>query len=191
MQNLRYSLRTLRKSFGIRAVVILSIGLGIGLNTSIFSLMNAVLLQPLPGTEHPDQLVEVYTGYNSGLTYGAVSYPDYKDWRDRNISFSGLLASNLIAANLNRSNQNEVVPGALVSGNYFNVLGVTPLMGRVFGPAEDQENGAARVVVISYALWKTYLPTIRMWWARTSPSMARTSILSVSHPGIFEAQMWD
>jgi predicted permease len=161
--NLRYSLRALRKSFAISAIVILSIGLGIGLNTAIFSLMNAVLLRAAPGVQDPSHLVEVYTGYRSGVSFGAVSYPDYKDWRDRSSAFSGLLASTLVPANLNRDHRNEVISGALVSGNYFSVLGVKPFLGRLFTSSEDDESGAARVVVLSYGLWKNYFggdPTV-------------------------------
>jgi predicted permease len=154
--DLRYSLRALRKSFGISLVVILSIGLGIGLNTAIFSLMNVVLLRPVPGVQDPSQLVEVYSRYSSGLSFGAVSYPDYKDWRDRDTAFTGLVASTLVPANLSQNNRNQVVSGALVSGNYFSVLGVKPLMGRTFERSEDDENGAPRVAVLSYGLWKSY-----------------------------------
>ena len=154
LQDLRFGLRLLFKNPAVTAVVVLSLGLGIGVNATIFSLFNAVLLRPLPRVEQPDRMVELYTSYQNGLRYGSVSYPDYLDMRDRNQVFSSLLAQRLILTSLNNSGQNEIIPAAIVSGNYFSLLGVTAAQGRTFVPEEDQSPGAHSVAVISYRLWQ-------------------------------------
>src|SRR5205807_8630335 len=110
LQDLRFGLRLLFKRPAVTAVVVLSLGLGIGVNATIFSLFNAVLLRPLPRVEQPDRMVELYTSYQNGLRYGSVSYPDYLDMRDRNQVFSSLLAQRLILTSLNNSGQNEIIP---------------------------------------------------------------------------------
>jgi predicted permease len=155
IRDLQYSLRMLRKNFGLSAVIILSIGLGIGVNTAIFALLNVILLRPLPGAQHPEQLVELYTSYEQGMRYGAVSYPDYKDWRNGTDAFSGVLAQSLVPVNVSRSDQNEIVSGAIVSANYFSVLGVGAIQGRTFaGDESDDTPNANPVAVISYGLWQ-------------------------------------
>jgi predicted permease len=153
LRELRFSLRKLVKDFGLSTTIILSIGLGIGLNTTIFSLLNVVLLRPLPGAHAPGQLVEVYTSYTSGLRFGAASYPDYKDWRDQNRAFSGLLAQSLVPVNLRMRDQNVIVSGALVSANYFSVLGVKPFNGRLFQATDDDTAGSHPEVVLGHGLW--------------------------------------
>ena len=139
LADVRYGLRMLRKNFGVSAIIVVSIGLGIGVNTTIFSLLNAIALRPLPGTRNPTQLVELYTNYKGGIRFGAVSYPDYKDWSNRTQAFSGILAQDLVAANLSKGDRNEIVSAALVSGNFFSVLGVSPERGRFFLPEEGDD----------------------------------------------------
>ena len=149
-----FSFRLMRRRLGLTLVILLSLGLGIGVNLTIFTFVNAILLQPLPGVKEQNQLVEVYTSYASGMRFGSVSYLDYKDLRDRNQVFSGLMAQRLTLLNLNNEGQNEIVPAAIVSGNYFSVLGVEPARGRFFLPEEDQTPNANAVAVISYGLWQ-------------------------------------
>ena len=149
-----FSFRLMRRRPGLTLVILLSLGLGIGVNMTIFTFVNAVLLQPLPGVAQQDRLVEVYTSYASGMKFGAVSYLDYKDLRDRNQAFSGLMAQRLTLLNLNNNGENEIVPAALVSGNYFSVLGVEPAKGRFFLPEEDQTPNAHAVAVISHGFWQ-------------------------------------
>src|SRR5215203_421525 len=149
-----FSFRLMRRRPGLTLVILLSLGLGIGVNMTIFTFVNAILLQPLPGVAQQDRLVEVYTSYASGMKFGAVSYLDYKDLRDRNQAFAGLLAQRLTLLNLNNSGENEIVPAALVSGNYFSVLGVEPAKGRFFFPEEDQTPNANAVAVVSYGFWQ-------------------------------------
>ena len=149
-----FSFRLMRRRPGLTLVILLSLGLGIGVNMTIFTFVNAILLQPLPGVAQQDRLVEVYTSYASGMKFGAVSYLDYKDLRDRNDAFSGLLAQRLTLLNLNNNGENEIVPAALVSGNYFSVLGVEPAKGRFVVPEEDQTPNANAVAVVSNGLWQ-------------------------------------
>ena len=149
-----FSFRLMRRRPGLTLVILLSLGLGIGVNMTIFTFVNAILLQPLPGVAQQDRLVEVYTSYASGMKFGAVSYLDYKDLRDRSQAFDGLLAQRLTLLNLNNNGENEIVPAALVSGNYFSVLGVDPARGRFFAPEEDQTPNANAVAVVSHGLWQ-------------------------------------
>ena len=147
----RYGLRVLRKSPGFTAIAVLSLALGIGANTAIFSLANAVLLRPLPVSE-PDRLVTISSA-GPGRDRLAVSYPDYLDFRDRNEVLSGLLCWGELPLSVSTGGQADQVTGMLVSGNYFSVLGVTPAHGRFFGPEVDGETGES-ITVISFGLWQ-------------------------------------
>jgi predicted permease len=149
-----FSVRLMRRRPGLTLVILLSLGLGIGVNLTIFNFVNAILLQPLPGVTQQNQLVEVYTSYATGMRFGSVSYLDYKDLRDRNQVFSGLMAQRLTLLNLNSDGDNEIVPAAIVSGNYFSVLGVEPARGRFFLPEEDETPNTNAVTVISHGLWQ-------------------------------------
>ena len=149
-----FSFRLMRRRPGLTLVILLSLGLGIGVNMTIFTFVNAILLQPLPGVAQQGQLTEVYTSYASGMKFGAVSYLDYKDLRDRNQAFSSLMAQRLTLLNLNNNGENEIVPAAIVSGNYFLALGVEPAAGRFFLPEEDETPNTHAVAVVSYGLWQ-------------------------------------
>lgn len=153
LQDIRYGLRTMFKSPGLVLVVGLSIGLGSGLNITIFSLINAILLRPLPVIARQEQLVELYTS-SPGLRFGAVSYPDYADYRDNNQVFSDLIAQRVTPVSLSSGGNNQIVAGAIVSGNYFTGLGVNPLLGRPFSPEEDRTPNSYPVAVISHSLWQ-------------------------------------
>ena len=152
-RNLQYSLRTLRKRPGFTLTVVITLALGIGANATIFTWIKAVLLEPLPGIEQPERLVEVWgaTRNNSALS---LSYLDYLDYRDRNVVFSGLAAHQVQPLNLGRGGKPERVWGAVVSGNYFNVLGVKALIGRTFLSEEDRTPNSHPVAVIGYGLWQ-------------------------------------
>ncbi|MGE5816199.1 MAG: ABC transporter permease, partial [Acidobacteriota bacterium] len=147
----RYAVRWLVRSPGFSLVAVASLAVGIGFNTAIFSVVDALLLRPLP-VERPDQLVDVYTRGRDGDTYSTSSYPDYLDFRDRNQVFSGMLAYSPSIAALKGTGQSRIVLGEVVTGNYFQVLGVKPVVGRTLNP-EDDRTGAARVAVLSYPLW--------------------------------------
>ncbi len=152
-QDLRYSLRMLIKRPGFTLVVVTTLALGIGANATIFTWIKAVLLASLPGIEQPEKLVEIWgaTRNNSALS---SSYVDYLDYRDQNKILSGLIAHQVLPLNLGRSEKPERVWGAIVSGNYFDVLGVKALIGRTFLPEEDRTPNTHPVVVIGYGLWE-------------------------------------
>lgn len=144
------------KSPGFMTGVIVSLALGIGLNATIFSLANALLLRPLPAVGEPDRLVALYDT-RQGSGYYNVSYPDYAYYRDHNHVFSGMTAHWPTPFAM-RSGENDGGPskvdGAIVSGNYFSVLGVRPALGRFFLPEEDLTPGTRPVAVISHGLWQ-------------------------------------
>jgi len=143
----------LRKRPGFTLTVVITLALGIGANATIFTWIKAVLFDPLPGIERPNQLVEIWgaTRHNSALS---TSYLDYLDFRDRNVVFSGLMAHQILPLNLGRGEKPERVRGAVVSGNYFDVLGVKALIGRTFLPEEDRTPNSHPVAVIGYGLWQ-------------------------------------
>jgi putative ABC transport system permease protein len=154
VNDLRYAFRQLTKNPGFTAVAVLTLALGIGANTAIFSLVDAILLRPLSGVEEPERLVAVYTSDYSSTRYGTSSYPDYVDYRDRNEVFSGLAAYFDTSINLSAGSAAERTQGAVVSGNYFLVLGVKTTLGRPLLPEDDKHLGAHPVAVVSYEAWQ-------------------------------------
>lgn len=157
-QDLRYGLRQLLKSPGFTVVVVLSLALGIGANTAIFSLVDAVLLKTLPVSQ-PEQLVVVATGVpgQPSPPGSSFSYPLFQELRDKQSSFSGIFARAVRTLSLSADGQAERVVGEEVSGNFFSVLGVNPWLGRVFTEADDQTLGAHPVTVISHHFWQRRL----------------------------------
>lgn len=151
-QDVRYGFRVLRASPGFAAVAVLSLALGIGANTSIFSVVNAALLRPLPVTE-PDRLVFVFNGTQAS-PYSTSSYPDYVDYRDKNDVFSDVLTYSGITVSARSDDQTDLLSGSVVSGNFFDALGVRAAMGRTFLPDEDKTPNAQPVAVISHGLWE-------------------------------------
>jgi predicted permease len=159
-QDLRYALRMLRKNPGFSFVVVATLALGIGANAAIFSLTDRVLLQKLP-VSNPDQLAVLGTHdpstalaayrYVEGTSF---SYPMYQDLRDRNDVFSGVIARGGVQMNISYGDQNERVAAELVSGNYFDVLGVRPWGGRLLTQYDDRIPSGHPVAVISYAFWE-------------------------------------
>ncbi|MGH9936571.1 MAG: ABC transporter permease [Blastocatellia bacterium] len=152
-QDLRYGARMLLKNPGFTLVAVLTLALGIGANTAIFSVVNATLLRPLPYSE-PERLVRVWETNPRANRWGDwVSYPDFRDWREQNTVFEEIGACRVFVFNLTGSDFAETLPGAYVSASLFNVLGVKPIVGRTF-LAEEDRPGANRVAVISYGLWR-------------------------------------
>jgi predicted permease len=151
-QDLRYGARTMLQTPGFTLVAIVSLALGIGANTAIFSFVNAVLLK-LPPVADPSRLVYVFSG-SRAAPYSVSSYPDYVDYRDKNQVFSGLVAYSGVSVSLSDNDQADAVTGLIVTGNYFDVLGVRAKLGRTFQPDEDKTPGSSAVVVISHALWQ-------------------------------------
>jgi predicted permease len=146
IKDLRYGLRSLLRQPGFTAVAILSIALGIGVNTTIFGFINATLFRPLPFAE-PDRLVRVWDG-------NAVSYPDYVAYRDETGVFSDLAAYAQRPMSLVVNGESERIYGEFVSGNYFDVLKANPALGRGFLAEDDRTAGTNPVVVISNTLWR-------------------------------------
>src|SRR5260370_1069591 len=162
-QELRYAVRVLAKSPVFAAVAILSLALGMGANTAIFTLLDQVLLRYLP-VQSPEQLVLLkFTGADTGRLSSRdegglyYSYPMYRDLRDRNTVFSGALATRHVDLAVNWNGQTERNTGELVSGNYFEVLGVRPALGRLFQQADDLAPEANPVAVLSYSYWQRRL----------------------------------
>ncbi len=150
-QDIRYGLRMLGKNPGFTAVVVLTLALGIGANTALFSIVNGVLLNPLPFAE-PDRLVSMYTR-TPEFTRASVSYLNFLDWRRDNHSFSAIAAFRGENYNLSGIGDAQRLSANMVSAEFFPILGVKPSVGRFFTEQEDQV-GAAPVAVISDGLWK-------------------------------------
>ena len=153
-QDLRYGARQLLKRPGFTFLAIFSMALGIGANTAIFSLIDTVLLRPLP-VRDASQLVELYGTLHNNSDYTIQSYPNYKEYRDRNDVLSGLLAYRMVVTSLSHTGNNQRVWGYLVTGNYFDVLGVKPALGRAFLPEEDRTPGSHPVAILSYGTWQS------------------------------------
>jgi MacB-like periplasmic core domain len=156
-QDLRYAVRTLRKSPLFTGIAVASLALGIGANAAIFTLVDRLLLQMLP-VRHPEELVLLTARgnhYGSNTGGNALSYPMYGDIRDRNQVFSGMFCRSAMDFSVSFEGRTELVTGELVSGNYFPVLGVGAAAGRVFTAADDQQQGAHPLAVLSYGYWKT------------------------------------
>jgi predicted permease len=150
-QDMRYGLRVLLKNPGFTAIAVLTLALGIGANTALFSVVNGVLLNPLP-YPNPDQLLAVYT---STPTFGqsSISYPNFLDWHKDNHSFSALGAFRSDDYNLTGAGEPERLHGHMITADFFTALGINPLLGRDILPEEDQAGGAP-VAVIGDGLWK-------------------------------------
>jgi predicted permease len=153
LQDMRFGLRMLRKNPGFSFVAILTLALGIGANTAIFGVVDRLLVRALPVNE-PQQLVNLTGRDEKGGEDTSFSYPIYADYRDQNEVFAGLLAFSETPLNCSEGGSPERILGVLVSGNFFDVLGVTPALGRTFLPEEDHTPGAHPVAVVSYGLWR-------------------------------------
>jgi putative ABC transport system permease protein len=153
LQDLKYGLGMLARNPGFTALAVLTLSLGIGANTAIFTAVNSLLFRPLP-VEHPGRLVAVFTTHKGNDTFNPSSYPDYSDLRNRNRVFSGVAAHFYWPMNLKTSDRPKAVMGETVTGNYFNVLGVRPWLGRFFLPEEVRNPGSHAVAVLSYRTWE-------------------------------------
>src|SRR5262245_8213501 len=152
LQDLRFGARMLLKKPGFTLIAVITLALGVGGNTAIFSVVNAVLLKPLP-YENPERLVLVWERFKQGFDQIPVSASEFVDYRNQAQVFEQLAAFDTDDYNLTGGDAPERIPGAVVTASLFPLLGVRPMRGRTF---LDQENQAGRddVVVISYALWR-------------------------------------
>ena len=181
MQDVRYALRQLRRTPAFTVTAVLTLALGIGANTAIFTVFNQVLLRMLP-VEKPKELVQLsFVGSSQGRIniFGGdgtqyFSYPMYKDLRDKNTVFSGMLADTETLVGAVWKNQPELVDAELVSGNYFDVLGVGAAAGRTLLTSDDQVKEGSPVVVLSYDYWRTRFAL--------SPEVLNQTILINGHP---------
>jgi predicted permease len=148
-----YASRLLLKHPGFTLVAVLALALGIGANTTIFSIVNALLLRSVPGVVEPERLV-IVGRTNNGQGFDSFSYPNYKDYRDQNTSLSALVTQNRTSLHLSTGAEPERVSSAIVSVNYFEVLGVKASLGRTLTSDDDRAPGEAPVAVISNGLWK-------------------------------------
>jgi len=153
-QDFRFSLRSLLKRPGFTAIALLALALGIGANTAIFSLVNAVILQPLPYRD-PDRLISVY-GTRNRSTQGSVGPTDFLDYRSQNKTFEQFAASGsmMLPMNLTGSGEPERLNASIITGNYFDTFGVRPALGRGFS-LENEKTGQDHVTVLSHAFWQT------------------------------------
>ncbi len=162
-QDIRYAVRMGRKNLGFTAIAVLTLALGVGANTAVFSVINGLLLRPLP-VERPDELFAVSRGDGAGPP---ASYPDYLYYRDQNQVFSGLAAAAPASLNFGGFDSRGgdqgggvimgEITGEVVSGNYFSTLGVNAELGRTLTPEDDQIAGARPVAVVSHGFWKNRL----------------------------------
>lgn len=153
IHDLRYAVRSLLKSPLFLTVAVATLAFGIGVNVTIFSFVNTLLLRPLPVAD-PDGLVEVYTNDPADQSpYSTASYLDYVDLRDQNDVFSGLVGHTKMIGHLVTEGRSEIVIGELATGNYFEVLGVPAALGRTLEPGDDAAPGAA-VAVLGHGLWR-------------------------------------
>ena len=156
IKDIRYGVRMLTKNPGVTLVAVITLALGIGANTAIFSGVSAFLMRPLNVT-NPGELVRpVEIAEDRGIA-DEFSYPDYLEYRNQSTSYTGLAAEDMLQVAIDAENQNDVIWGQVVSANYFDVLEVKPIMGRTFLPDEDKSVGANAVVVLSHSFWQRRL----------------------------------
>ncbi|HSQ23400.1 MAG TPA: ABC transporter permease [Pyrinomonadaceae bacterium] len=150
-QDLRYGVRTLLKRPGFTAAAILTLAVGIGACTAVFSVVHAVVLQPLPYPQ-PERLVMIWETDKSGEKSN-VGYPTFADWRTQSHSFEAMSAMSYWSPTLSGAGDPQAISGASVTADFFRVLGMRPMLGRDFTSDDDHPN-AARVAIISYELWQ-------------------------------------
>src|SRR6202046_708241 len=153
-QDVCFGFRMLRKSPGFTAVAVFTLALGIGANTALFSVVNGVLLNPLP-YPHPEQLVTLHES-KPNFSTGSISYPNFLDWQKENHTLSSAAVSRSYSFSLTNLGGAEQIQGQFVTSDFFSILGVRPVMGRSFAPDDDQ-TGAAPVAMVSAGFWKRKL----------------------------------
>jgi len=160
LKDIRYGIRMLMKNPGVTLVAVITLALGIGANTAIFSGVSAFLMRPL-SVPHASELIRPLEITEDRGINDEISYPDYLDYRNQSTSFASLAAEDMAQAAIDSENQNDVIWGQVVSANYFDVLQITPVMGRGFLPDEDKVVGANHVVVLSHSFWQRRLASDR------------------------------
>jgi predicted permease len=184
LQDVRFGFRMLAKNPGFTAVAVITLALGIGANSTIFSWINSTLLDPIPGAADTSKLVSVMRGEWSENPMPPFSYPDYADLRASTESFSGLIAYQQDFMSLTGNDKPERLFGEFVSADYFDVLGVPPILGRSFSLTEEEKTGSTPAVVISYALWQSHYGGDRSVIGKSMEIAKRLcTIVGVAPPG--------
>ncbi|HZI14657.1 MAG TPA: ABC transporter permease, partial [Myxococcus sp.] len=191
LQDLRYALRTLGRQWLFTVTAVLTLALGIGANTATFSLVDAVLLRPLPYAV-PEQLVVVW-GEHPNVHRETASLPDFNDWRAGGSAFSELAALAFTSLNLSGDGEPERVPAVRATSNFFTLFGVAPVLGRGFLPEEERQ-GAAPVVVLGHGLWQRRFGGRADVLGRTvTVDGLPTTVVGVAAPGfhvLADAEAW-
>ena len=198
-RDIRYSVRGLLRNPGFAAVAVLTLGLAIGANSTIFSLLSQALMSALP-VQDPDQLVVLsYAGESFGHHHSEggntpghqheFSYPMYRDLRDQNTVLSGLVASAPVGLGVVWNNHAEPVAGEMVSGNYFEMLGVRPALGRLFVSGDESAEGANPVAVLNFYYWKSHLAEAPVEGRTLLINGSPFTIVGVTAPG-FHSMVW-
>jgi predicted permease len=196
LADIRYALRWLRNSPGFTVVAVASLALGIGFNTALFAVVDALLLKPLP-VAGVERLVDVFTSDSTGsVTYSTSSYPDYLDLNAQNEVFDGMVGYSPMLAPLNLDARSRLVMGEIVTGNYFQVFGVSAAIGRTILPADDLPS-APRVVLVSHQYWTRELASAPDVVGRTLRIRGNTyTIVGVARSGfsgmvpVLSPEMW-
>jgi putative ABC transport system permease protein len=153
LKDIVYGIRMLTKNLGVTLVAVITLALGIGANTAIFSGVNAFLMKPLP-VSRPNEVIRPMEARDERELSDELSYPDFLDYRAQSTSFVGLAAEDMAPAAIDTENQNDVIWGQVVSANYFDVVQINPILGRTFAPDEDKTLGGSPVLVLSHSLWQ-------------------------------------
>jgi hypothetical protein len=152
LNEVRHGLRSIRKHSRVVAVVVLSLGLGIGVNTVILCWIQNILLRPLSGVASQERIVAFTLVFRSEV-FGTVAYPDLRDYASLSEVFAGVVGSAIAPASFTVDDRADWLYGQVTTANFFDVLGVTPMAGRLFLSHEDQPAGAHPVVVLSHGYW--------------------------------------
>src|SRR4051794_19448392 len=199
LRDIRYGLRGLLRNPGFALVAVLTLGLAIGANSTIFTLLSQALLHALP-VQDPDQLVVMSfagaapghhqsEGGNAPGHQHEFSYPMYRDLRERNTVLSGLIAAGPAGVGVVWNNHSEAVTAEMVSGNYFETLGVRPAMGRLFVSSDETAVGANPVAILNFDYWKAHLAEAPVEGKTLLINGAPFAILGVAAPG-FHSMVW-
>src|ERR1700747_3411420 len=158
-RDLLFAARMLRKNPGSTAAVVIALALGIGLNTTVFSFVNALLLRPPEGVKAPEELREIWMHNPRDSAYLPLTYPDYLYYREHNKSFEGMLVYDFEPQMVtwNRSGEGQTEFGQLVSGKFFSLLGVNAVLGRTISSEDDQPANPQPVIVLGYGFWCRHL----------------------------------
>lgn len=186
-KDIRYAIRWLGRSPGFTVAAVASLAIGIGFNTALFSVIDAVLFRPLPVAE-PERLVDIFTNASDGDRYATSSYPDFLDWKAANAVFEDMIAYSPMLAAINLPDRSRLAIGEVVTGNYFRMLGVGAAIGRTLQP-EDDLPGAPGVVMVSYRYWRRELGGDGSAIGRTLRLRGRTYLIVGVAPAAFTGMM--